>query len=102
MHVLHVDNVVTSIVKWIDPSLKDLSNVNSSYALCNNVYHTVNVRRRNRVLELRLDRDSVVSTNITENVFIATVHIGGVPGKILFHIVMIIFTFFFRYFCGRI
>jgi hypothetical protein len=55
--------------------------VNNSYALCDNIYHTVNVRRSSAEVEMDVDRKNSVKSNITDGELNGTVYVGGIPSK---------------------
>ena len=75
------NNILTTTLRWIDPAISLPENENNSYALCNNIYHTVNVKRYNGGIEMNVDRGSRLRANITDDGFNATIYLGGVPSK---------------------
>lgn len=83
MHVTYVQNNVRTKLEWVHPDIVSPENVNNSYALCNNIYHTVNVKRYVDRVELDVDGGgSVVSSNITDDSgFTGSVYVGGIPSK---------------------
>jgi hypothetical protein len=63
----------------LDPAITSPENVNNSYALCDNIYHTVNVKRSSGVVEMDVDRQYSVKSNITDEELLGTVYVGGIP-----------------------
>lgn len=84
MILSYVQNNVPSILRWIDPAMTSPENVNNSYALCHNIYRTVNVRHLSNQMEMDVDRQNVVTSNITNAEFKGTVYLGGIPSMILY------------------
>ncbi|XP_028399262.1 laminin subunit gamma-1-like [Dendronephthya gigantea] len=79
MHLSYVESNNLSTLHWIDPVITSPEYVNSSYAVCDNIYHTVNVRRSNGRVEMDVDGKGPVRTNIANGELSGTVYIGGVP-----------------------
>ena len=82
MHLSYILNNVHTKLEWVDPFFRSPENVNNSYALCDNIYHTVNVKRYIDHVELDVDGGSIVASNITDSGgFTGTVYVGGIPSK---------------------
>ena len=74
MHLSYILNNVHTKLEWVDPVIRSPENVNNSYALCDNIYHTVNVKRYINHVELDVDGGSIVTSNITDS--------GGFTGTV--------------------
>ena len=81
MVLSYVQNNVLTTLQWVDPLMASPENVNNSYALCDNIYHTVNVRRSSAEVEMDVDRRNSVKSNITDGELNGTVYVGGIPSK---------------------
>ena len=81
MVLSYVQNNVLTTLNWVDPAITSPENVNSSYALCDNIYHTVNVKRSNDEVEMDVDGKPFVKKNITNEELNGTVYVGGIPSK---------------------
>ena len=80
MSYAHPTLGTTSLV-WTDPEITSPLKMNSSYALCDNIYHTITVTGTNGVVELMVNNKN--ATNVTDTVYeiIGAVYVGGVPSK---------------------
>jgi hypothetical protein len=81
MVLSYVQNNVLTTLQWVDPAMTSPENVNNSYALCDNIYHTVNVRRSNAEVEMDVDRQNSVRSNITNGELNGAVYVGGIPSE---------------------
>ena len=83
MHLSYVQDNVHTKLQWVDPDILSPLNVNNSYALCDNIYHTVKVKRYSDRVEMNVDGGRYpVASNITGDArFNGTVYVGGTPSK---------------------
>lgn len=71
-----------TLMSRTDPNITSPLKVNSSYGLCDNIYHTITITRTNGIVELIVDSKNAVNVNNTDVEILGTVYIGGVSSDL--------------------
>merc|ERR1719154_403575 len=74
-----ISNAAVNRLVWTDTNLAANKPVNSSYAVCNNQFHTITISKSALNYTMKVDTSATISGSIGSQVVSGSLYVGGSP-----------------------